>query len=177
MITAQKLQEIFPNTKPSVIQNYIEPLNATFDKFNINTVIRQAAFLAQIGHESGGFVYTKELWGPTDAQVRYEGRADLGNIHPGDGRRYLGRGLIQITGRANYAKCGEAMGLNLVVEPELLERPDMATESAGWYWKSRGCNVPADIGDVERVTKLINGGLNGLAQRLDIYARALKALT
>ena len=84
---------------------------------------RVAAFIAQIGHESGQLKYVKEIWGPTAAQARYEGRADLGNTVAGDGSKYRGRGLIQITGRANYKACGEALSLDLTNYPELLEKP------------------------------------------------------
>lgn len=155
---------------------FLQPLEATFEEFEIDTPLRQAAFLAQIAHESGELRYVREIWGPTAAQRRYEGRRDLGNIYPGDGERYMGRGLIQITGRANYAACGEALGLDLINSPELLEDPLYATLSAGWYWDWRGLNVPADAGDFERVTRLVNGGLNGFEDRLKYYQRALDEL-
>jgi putative chitinase len=140
--------------------------------YSINTPKRQAAFIAQVGHESGRLAYVKELWGPTPAQERYEGRADLGNTVKGDGFRYRGRGLIQITGRANYAKCALAMALDVVNQPELLEQPVYAALSAAWFWSVNGLNGLADLEDFERITRRINGGTNGLKDRREIWERA-----
>jgi len=176
MIDTTQLSKIYINAKLDTIEKFIEPLNGTFDKFEISSILRRAAFLAQIGHESGELRYVKEIWGPTSAQLGYEGRLDLGNTEKGDGKRFMGRGLIQITGRANYDRCGKALDLDLLDEPELLEQPEYAAISAGWFWKMRGCNVPADMGDMVRVTKLINGGQNGLDQRLELYSRAIAVL-
>lgn len=152
---------------------YIEAAMAEFD---ISTRERQAAFLAQIGHESGGLHWLVELWGPTPAQERYEGRKDLGNTQPGDGYRYRGRGLIQITGRANYTECGTALGADLVNEPEKLGEPELACRSAAWFWDERGLNELADAGDFQTITKRINGGLNGYADRVARHEAALDAL-
>ena len=151
-------------------------ITAAMAEYSIDTPTRQAAFLAQISHESARLVYSREIWGPTPAQARYEGRADLGNTQPGDGKRYLGRGLIQITGRDNYAKCGAALGIDLIKTPELLEQAIPAARSAGWYWSTHGCNALADAGDFVGVTRKINGGTNGLADRQAIYAAARAAL-
>ena len=137
---------------------------------------RVAAFIAQLGHESGQLRYVREIWGPTPAQAKYEGRADLGNTPPGDGSKYRGRGLIQITGRANYAACGEALGLNLITQPELLELPQYAAMSAAWFWKQNGLNDLADRDQFNTVTRRINGGLNGLQDRLEIWSRARAVL-
>lgn len=155
---------------------WLEPITDAMTEFAINTPARQAAFLAQIGHESGGLMYTRELWGPTPAQVRYEGRADLGNTHPGDGSKYRGRGFIQITGRANYAAAGKALHLDLIDHPEILEDPEMVAVSAAWWWKSHGLNELADAGDFHRITRVINGGTNGLADRLARWEKAKNAL-
>lgn len=149
---------------------WADPLSASMALYAIDSPARQAAFLAQIGHESGGLVYVRELWGPTPSQEGYEGRADLGNTEPGDGPRYRGRGLIQITGRTNYGICGSALGLPLVDHPELLEAPGNAAQSAAWFWSSRGLNALADIGDFNTITRRINGGLNGLQNRLALWA-------
>lgn len=154
---------------------YLAPLSDAMGEFDIRTPIRRAAFLSQVGHESGGLRYTREIWGPTPAQLRYEGRVDLGNVHPGDGKRYLGRGLIQITGRANYGAAGRALGLDLINRPELLEERDMAAAVSGWWWQSHGCNELADAGNTRALTLRINGGLNGLSDRLALYAKASKA--
>ena len=150
---------------------YAQPLTAAMAEFDINTLARQAAFLAQIGHESGRLVYVRELWGPTDAQRRYEGRADLGNTEPGDGFRYRGRGLIQVTGRANYALVGKALGLDLIANPALLESPANASRSAAWFWHEHGCNELADDGQFLAITRRINGGFNGHADRARLWER------
>lgn len=149
---------------------------SAMDEFEINTPARQAAFLAQIGHESGGLHWVVELWGPTLAQSRYEGRKDLGNTHPGDGFRFRGRGLIQTTGRANYQATGEALGVDIISDPTKLAEPELAARSAAWYWQSRGLNALADVGDFRRITLRINGGLNGMADRQTLWGVAQQVL-
>jgi putative chitinase len=124
----------------------------------------------------------REIWGPTPAQTRYEGRRDLGNVHPGDGYRYRGRGLIQTTGRANYA--ATTLGLRKVapdapdfeLKPEALEAPRWAALSAAWFWASKGLNELADAGDYMRITRRINGGTNGYEDRLALWEQAKAAL-
>jgi putative chitinase len=152
---------------------YIE---SAMDEFYIDLPARKAAFLAQIGHESGGLRYTIEIWGPTPAQSRYEGRKDLGNTEPGDGFRYRGRGLIQTTGRNNYFRTGQALGVDLIDKPELLSTADLAARSAGWFWRINDLNKLADEGDFVKITKRINGGTNGLDDRLALYEAAKTAL-
>lgn len=152
---------------------HLDHAMATYD---IDTPERQAAFLAQIGHESGGLAWIREIWGPTVSQSRYEGRLDLGNTEPGDGKKFMGRGLIQITGRHNYAVCGRALGLDLLNEPELLEQPRNAALSAAWFWKEHGCNDLADNGQFQLMTRRINGGLNGLPDREARLAWATEVL-
>ena len=174
-ITTQQLLQILPNAGP-VAGVFVPVLNTAMNRYQIVGSKRVAAFIAQIGHESGQLKYVKEIWGPTAAQTRYEGRADLGNTQPGDGSKYRGRGLIQITGRANYKTCGEAMGLDLINQPELLEKPQHACMSAAWFWATKGLSTLADEGKFETITRRINGGLNGLADRQMLYARALKVL-
>ena len=174
-ITVQQLLLILPNAGP-VAGVFVPVLNTAMNRYQIVGTKRVAAFIAQIGHESGQLKYVKEIWGPTAAQMRYEGRADLGNTQPGDGSKYRGRGLIQITGRANYEACGEALGLDLIKQPELLEKPQHACMSAAWFWATKGLSTLADEGKFETITRRINGGLNGLADRQMLYARALKVL-
>lgn len=145
-------------------------------QFNITAPVRLAAFLAQVGHESGGFVYTREIWGPTAAQRRYEGRADLGNTERGDGAKYRGRGLIQITGRYNYQMVKNALGVDVINNPALLEQRALAAKSAAWWWSNAGCNELADGGDFYALTRRINGGTNGLDDRLRRWEMANKAL-
>jgi putative chitinase len=144
--------------------------------YGITTRLRQAAFLATIAHESGELMYTAEIWGPTPTQEGYEGRADLGNDIFGDGKRFKGRGLIQITGRDNYRELSDAMGTDYIAEPERLEQPEDAALSACWWWKQHGCNELADRPDFRAVTRRVNGGLNGLESRLNYYNRALSVL-
>jgi putative chitinase len=151
-------------------------LDAAFAEFEINTVVRQAAFLAQIGHESGGLHWLREIWGPTPTQERYEGRADLGNTESGDGSRYRGRGYIQLTGRANYARAGAALALDLVDQPQLLEAPQTAIRTAAWFWKEHGLNELADNDEFEKITRKINGGLNGYTQRCALWESAKEVL-
>ena len=174
-VTVQQLLLILPNAGP-VAGVFVPVLNTAMNRYQIVGSKRVAAFIAQIGHESGQLKYVKEIWGPTAAQMRYEGRADLGNTQPGDGSKYRGRGLIQITGRANYEACGEALGLDLIKQPELLEKPQHACMSAAWFWATKGLSTLADEGKFETITRRINGGLNGLADRQMLYARALKVL-
>lgn len=157
---------------------FIEPIRQTEIKYGILGRLRESAFLAQLAHESAEFHYTKEIWGPTHWQIKYEGHHGLGNTEAGDGHRFLGRGLIQVTGRHNYRRC--SLGLfgdeRLLDHPELLEQPLYASESAGWYWAEHGINEVADTGDIRAVTKKINPGLLGLDKRTAYYQSALNAL-
>lgn len=141
-------------------------------EFEINTPARQAAFLAQVSHESGSFYYVKEI-----ASGRaYEGRKDLGNTEPGDGPKYKGRGLLQITGRENYGLCGEALKLDLINHPYLLEEQPHSSRSAAWFWSEyKNLNQLADKGDFLKITKRINGGYNGMEDRLACYECAKSA--
>lgn len=160
-------------------EKWLPHLYAAMQAYEINTLDRQAAFLAQIGHESGNLRYTREIWGPTPAQKRYEGRDDLGNEYAGDGFKYRGRGLIQITGRANYLDCSLCMfnyPSRLLTEPETLEQPKWAAMSAAWFWASRGLNELADKDDFEGITRKINGGLNGYTARFALWKSAKAAL-
>ena len=174
-ITPQQLLQILPNAGP-VAGVFVPVLNAAMGHYQIVGTKRVAAFIAQIGHESGQLKYVKEIWGPTAAQARYEGRKDLGNTEAGDGAKYRGRGLIQITGRANYMACGEGLGLDLIKQPELLEKPQHACMSAAWFWATKGLSTLADAGQFDKITQRINGGQNGAADRQALYARALKVL-
>ncbi|MDF3936645.1 glycoside hydrolase family 19 protein [Pseudomonas citronellolis] len=170
-LTEAQLLRIYPNASQRA-GVFVPALNRAMLRYQINTPARQAAFLAQIGHESGQLRYVREIWGPTPAQSRYEGRKDLGNTQPGDGKRFMGRGLIQITGRENYRKTGAALGVPLLDNPELLEQPEWAASSAAWWWSNHGLNELADAGKFEQITKTINGGLNGQADRLALWAKA-----
>lgn len=161
-------------------RRWLAPYKAAVIHAELSTLERQAAFLAQVGHESGGFVWVREIWGPTPAQRRYEGREDLGNTHPGDGFRYRGRGLIQVTGRANYRAAAKRIpgAPDFEQHPEALERPEWAALSAADYWAAHGLNRYCEPGAVrfKSLTKAINGGLNGYEDRLRRYERARAAL-
>ena len=157
-------------------QAFAPALTDAMREFHIDTPTRKAAFLAQILHESGMLKYTRELWGPTPAQARYEGRQDLGNTHIGDGFRFRGRGLIQTTGRDNYSATGRALGLDLIRHPEALESPLLAARSAAWWWHAHGLNELADTGNTEKVSRRVNGGINGLAERIALYEKTSEIL-
>jgi putative chitinase len=158
-------------------------LDVVCTEYGITTPARLAAFLAQIGHESGSLRHVVEIWGPTQAQARYEGRADLGNTQPGDGHRFRGRGLIQTTGRTNYRALTQRLRRRLGAAvpdfeevPESLILPVWAAWSAGDYWDWRNLNELADRGEFEAITRRINGGLNGQPDRLARWKRAQSAL-
>lgn len=177
----------------SCAEKFLSPINETCDRFDISTPARQLCFLAQVGHESGGLFFTEEL----ASGKAYEGRQDLGNTQPGDGPRYKGRGLIQITGRFNYKAIGEALGQDFVANPTLLggknikvcsdEQLKFAALSAGWFWNSRKLNAIADRIDIgkdidegdnlaafKEMTRKINGGTNGLPDRLNRFKIGVK---
>lgn len=170
-MTPADLTAMVPGAAPRAV-TYAPLLDAAMKEFSIDTPRRQAAFLAQLAHESGSLRYTREL---ADG-IAYNGRADLGNTHPGDGPRYRGRGLLQITGRANYRDCGVALGVDLITSPELLELPEGACRSAGWFWKSRGLNQFADTDAFGALTRRINGGYNGLDDRIQHWLRIRRYL-
>lgn len=174
-ITEQQLLQILPNAGRQA-GVFVPVLNTAMNRYGIVGTPRAAAFIAQVGHESGQLRYVREIWGPTAQQAGYEGRTDLGNTVVGDGSKYRGRGLIQITGRANYAACGEALGLDLLSKPELLELPQHAAMSAAWFWSMKGLNTLADQGDFVKITRRINGGLTGLKDRLLLWDKAKKVL-
>lgn len=158
-------------------QKWADALTAAMVGGQINTRLRIAAFLAQIGHESGSLVYSKELGGPSYF-AKYEGRKDLGNTQIGDGVKFPGRGLIQVTGRANYVKASQALfgDDRLIKTPELLEQPEWAAKSAVWYWTTRNLNALADADRFTDITRAINGGTNGLEDRKARYRYALTGL-
>lgn len=180
-ITEKQLLQILPNAGRQA-GVFVPGLNAAMGKFAIITRLRMAAFIAQIGHESGQLRYVREL-GNDKYLAKYDtGRLAqrLGNTPEadGDGQKFRGRGCIQVTGRANYEACSEALfgDSRLLNTPELLEQPVYAAMSAGWFWQKEGLNTLADKGDFLAITKRINGGTNGLADREALYKRALEVL-
>ena len=198
-ITEQQLLQILPNAGRQA-GVFVPALNVAMNKFAIVTRLRIAAFIAQVGHESGQLTrlvenlnYSAEglmkTWPSRFDLVRataaarkpeqianivYAGR--MGNTEPGDGWKYRGRGLFQVTGKTNYAACGDALGLDLLNRPELLEQTQYAALSAAWFWSVNGLNTLADAGDLTKITRRINGGLNGQADRQALYDKALKVL-
>lgn len=169
---------------------FADVLSAGMAFYMIDTPARQAMFLPNVGHESGRLQYTTELWGPTPAQQRYEGRLDLGNTQAGDGKRFRGHGLIQTTGRANHAAARDRLRArfddvpDFVLEPEKLAEPQWAALSACDYWDMRSLNAVADGGSFDSVCDIINrgratpavGDSNGWADRLALYNGARAAL-
>jgi putative chitinase len=203
MITIEQLQACFPHTKADRIAYFHEGIDQTFQVFDINTPQRAAAFLAQTGHESGGLNLTEEnlhykaetlsrLWprlfpedvaeeyaakGPQAIGSRaYGGRMGNGPEETGDGFRYRGRGLIQLTGKDNYAACGDALGMDLVSDPDQVSQNPVAVLSAGWFWDTHHLNSYADQGDMLTITKKINGGTIGLEERVALYNHILSVL-
>jgi len=170
MISEQTLRRMMPAAGARLDAHlpYIVP---AMEKGRINTPDRVAAFLAQLAHESGEYRYMEEL---ADGGA-YEGRADLGNVLPGDGPRFKGHGPIQITGRANHRACGQALGLDLESDPTLLTRPEYGTASAVWFWtignKKIDLSLLADRGWFKAITRVINGGLTGLSDRRNYWDR------
>ena len=180
---------------------WLEPLNETFEKYEINTPKRQACFIGQCMHESGGFKqlvenlnysaralvatwpsrfpneeYAEEYAKKPEriANKVYSGR--MGNTEEGDGAKYIGRGLIQLTGKENYANCGLGIGVDLLGNPDWLSNPQYAALSAGWFWRKRGLNELADANDIETMTKRINGGNIGIEDRKAKIAMVSKYL-
>jgi putative chitinase len=178
------------------------PLTEAMDKFEINTPARQAAFLAQVGHESnllsaisenlnysaaGLMAIFPRYFNEIDAerfarnQVKianrvYANRMGNGDEASGDGWKFRGRGLIQVTGHDNYKACGDALGIDLLVAPDQLTGTSLASMSAAWYWKSHGLNQLADAGNFDTITARINGGQNGRAERRALWAKAKSVL-
>lgn len=160
---------IVAGVRPSIATREAPYAEAAMVEFSITSQARAQMFLAQVLHESAGLAYFEEI---ADGHA-YEGRRDLGNTHRGDGRRYKGRGPIQLTGRANYRWAGNLLGLALEEQPEMAARHPIGWRIAGLYWKSHGLNELADRGDFVTITRRINGGTNGMASR-QMYLRRLK---
>jgi putative chitinase len=171
-MTPKEIRSIAVHADDKKIEVYTPLLNQYMHEYRICGAEREAAFLATIIHESGHFRYTREI----ASGVAYEGRKDLGNIYPGDGVRFRGRGLIQLTGRSNYERASKALGVDFVSNPELLEQPEWAVKSACWWWADKGLNEIADKGDFRRITRVVNGGLTGWAERSKWYALAKSVL-
>lgn len=171
-MTEQQLKKIVPFITNARIDRFYSYLIKYMIKYDINTIGRVAAFISQVAHESGSFRYTAEI----ASGLAYENRRDLGNIKFGDGKRFKGRGLIQITGRSNYTHISHSTGIDFLNNPTWLESDENAVMSACWWWKNNGLNELADEGDIKKISKRVNGGYNGLAERTKFYQTALKVL-
>jgi len=180
MLTEALLRQIMPNLSAPKVTAFLPHLNRAMTEYGITTLPRAAAFIAQLAHESGEFRWMEEIWGPTAAQRRYEPLTDLstrlGNIQPGDGKRFKGRGPIQLTGRANYKRFGELLGVDLISAPEQAATPTVGFRTAALYWVNRGLNELADAGNFREITRRINGGYNGLPDRQKYFERAKTVL-
>ncbi len=195
------IKKVFPKTPPNVIEQYSGSISH-MNLYLINTPLRQAAFLSQLGHESGGFMYTEENLNYSASRLLevfpkyftknetphfhrnpekianrvYANRMGNGNEASGDGWKYRGRGLIQLTGRNNYQRFSDFIGVDAVNNPDYIKTPDGCFISAIWFWDVNGCNRYADAGDITGLTKVINGGINGLSHRLELYNKFLPLL-
>ena len=177
MLDLTQIQAIFQGGPPERIRLFSPPLIQAMEEFSIETPLQQAHFLSQVAHESGCLRWLEEIWGPTPAQLTYEGRRDLGNTQPGDGYRFRGFGPIQITGRANVTQLARAIGEpSLLQDPSQLTQPELGSRSAGWFWMSRNLNPLAERDDLRAITRVINGGLNGLNDRAKYLHRAKQLL-
>jgi len=200
-ITSSTIKAIMPQTTRA--DAYVEPLNAAMQFAEVNTPLRTAMFLAQLAHESSqlnrivenlnyseqGLLDTFPKYfdaGSARNYARqkerianrvYADRLGNGNEASGDGWKYRGRGLIQVTGKSNYDDCGKALALNLVDAPEQLEQPMLAARSAAWFWKAKGLNALSDAQDIVGATKRINGGDKGLKDRREFYEKAKATLS
>jgi len=171
-VRLEQLRAIMPNLSDARAREMLPHLNSAMKEAGINTPLRQAAFLAQLAHESGEFRHMEEI----ASGAAYEGNRDLGNTQPGDGVRFKGRGPIQLTGRSNYRAAGRALGIDLENNPRRAADPDVGFRTAAWFWNSRNLNASADARNFDYITYRVNGGYNGKAERDMYYARALRVL-
>jgi putative chitinase len=168
----QVLRKMEPHGKDWIIDGLADAMPGMVDRYGLNTAVRQQHFLAQVAHESDHFKTTREY----ASGKAYEGRKDLGNTHKGDGERFRGRGLIQLTGRSNYTAASLAMAQPFVEQPDLVEKFPAAATVSGWWWSAHGLNEIADRDDVRAVTKRVNGGYNGLDSRTALLTTARTAI-
>ncbi|MGL5923795.1 glycoside hydrolase family 19 protein [Chroococcidiopsis sp.] len=173
MINLDQLYRSTFNASREELKPFVAPLNERFKKYEVNNYLRICHFLAQVCHESGEFRYQEELASGAD----YEFRTDLGNTEAGDGQRFKGRGLIQVTGFYNYQAISLDTGIDYLNNPDWLAELPHCVESAFWYWDKHSLNDHADADDIDRITRIINGGYNGLEDRINYLHAAKDALT
>jgi predicted chitinase len=164
----RSLRYVCPNLSRKDAKRIAAGLALAFERYDVTTRRRAAAAVAQMAHESDRFRASTEY---ADGRA-YEGRRDLGNVRPGDGPRFRGRGRIMITGRANYAAVSKAFGEDFTAHPERLAQSPLSELVSCWWWKTHGCNELADSGDFVALTRRINGGTNGLSDRIELHHRA-----
>lgn len=176
-MTREEFKRLIPNN-PSLADIYYKPIKDTMDKFNIDTPLRQAHFVAQLLHETGNLKYKQEsgndaYFNKYDIRYNPKKAKDLGNTQVGDGAKFKGRGLFQLTGRANYKSFGDYIGVDLLKNPELVANdPKIGSLVAGWFWNRSSLNKKADNDDILSVTRTINGGLNGIEDRVEKLKKA-----
>lgn len=195
-LNSKMLLQIAPRADPRRVEALLPEIERACDKYNVSTSARLAAFIAQWTHETGEFHFLEEIWGPTPQQLKYErpivdGQPApfakpgepilvwqrLGNVEPGDGKLFRGRGLPHLTGRGNYSRASDAIGMNLVAAPELVSRLDVGAEVAGWFWHWKGLNEPADRLDFAKITLVVNGSATkSFRERFTYYRRACSVL-
>lgn len=173
MLTDDEFRQIMPNCPAQKRADYLPYIQQAMQEFDITSYLRETAFLAQLAHESAELRYMEEI----ASGAAYEGRASLGNTQPGDGKRFKGRGPIQLTGRANYTKYGQLLGLDLVNNPTIAATKEVGFRIAGQFWKLNGLNELADQQKFETITRRINGGINGLPDRIMYYERAKRVMS
>jgi putative chitinase len=171
-LSAKQLQAIMPKLTDERAATFLKLLNDAMKEFEINTLQRQAAFLAQVAHESGELRHMEEMI----SSAAVDGRKDFGSTKLGDGGRYKGRGPLQLTGRASYRAAGQALKLDLENQPELVAKPEIGCRVSAWFWKIGGLNQLADQGDFRGISLRINGSSNGLEQRQKYYRKAKEVL-
>ena len=175
-VSYDQLRQIAPGGREDILEAVAAGCAAAGkDAGLLDNRLRLCHFIAQAAHESDGFRTTREYWGPTKAQKGYEGRADLGNTRPGDGKRFMGRGIFQLTGRANYKTMSDKLGLDIVANPDLAAVPATSFLIACQFWTGKKLNKFADADDIREVTRRINGGHTGLAERM-AYCKRAKAI-
>jgi putative chitinase len=162
------LLKVEPRGKPWILDGLADAMQGLIERYKIDTPLRQQHFIAQVAHESDHFQTTTEY----ASGAAYEGRKDLGNTQKGDGKLFRGRGLIQLTGRANYTSAQREFGQPFVANPDMVAHFPWAADVSGWFWSTHNLNEHADRDDVRAVTKIINGGLTGLPSRQAALARA-----
>lgn len=170
-VTEERLRQLVPSGKSMIMAPIAESFDRLAPRYDVTTRLRICHFLAQAAHETDRF-RTLEEYGGATYFARYDGRRDLGNAQAGDGARFHGRGIFQLTGRFNYRRYGALIGLDLEANPERAKEPALSLAIAFAYWRDRGCDKAADADDVAAVTKLINGGRNGLVERTRLLAAA-----